>query len=129
MKLSSKTTREIHNHMKRHGVDYDTAKVAVVRGYGTAKAERGRGYAARRAEIRAQDDADLAIIRSFLTFRARATAAEKRASFLQAEMKKIAALQAEPPLSQPYRSDGCTGVALGCWQAAEIARRALRGES
>ena len=45
----------------------------------------------------------------------------------RAALEEIAALQTEPPLSQPYHSDGRTGIALGCWDAAEIARRALRG--
>ncbi len=45
----------------------------------------------------------------------------------RAALEAIAALQTKPPLSQPYHSDGRTGIALGRWDAAEIARKALGG--
>lgn len=66
-KLSAKQVREIHNHMKRHGVSYDRAKEAVLGGWGDAPAEREAMYAERRIQARIEDRAMFAGVVSALT--------------------------------------------------------------
>lgn len=54
-KLSAKQVQEIHNHMKRHGCSYDSAKEAVLGGWGDGPAEKEAMYAERRIQARIGD--------------------------------------------------------------------------
>lgn len=86
MKMTSKQQREVHNHMKRHGVTYDQAKRAVVGGYGDSAAEREAMYAERRASMRMQDNVDMATATALLFgARRRAIATESATTAAGAE--------------------------------------------
>ncbi len=66
MKLTAKQQLQIHDRMKRTGETYDTARAAVLGWVRLSPVDREAIYAARRAELRAQDDANLAAAMALL---------------------------------------------------------------